>query len=273
MGPSSAPSVAPSDHARQLLAPLVLDPRRSVLLTDFDGTLAPIVDEPSAAVPLAGTTELLVGLADVFGRVAVVSGRPVSFLVDRLPGLVGSAVEVVGLYGLETAGPDGEALPDPVVAPWRPVVQAAAERLAERCPAGVLVEEKGATVTVHWRAAQQEQSWVTEAVAAEASRTGLAVHPARLSLELRPPLVIDKGTVVFRRCTGMAGACYLGDDLGDLPAFDALARWATEEDGVAIRVAVDGDDSAPDVVAAADLVVGGPEAVLGLLDWLVSAAG
>ena len=241
------------------------------MLTDFDGTLASIVAEPSAAAPLPGASEALAQLAGAFGRVAVVSGRPVSFLVDRLPDLVGTAVELVGLYGLEEAGPDGAVRHDPEVSRWRPVVAEAAGRLAADAPDGVLVEVKGAAVTVHWRAAPEAEAWVARAVAAEAGRTGLAAHPARLSLELRPPLAIDKGTVVARRCLGMDAACYLGDDVGDLPAFEALARWSAEEGGAAVRVAVEDEETDPAVRAAADLVVPGPASAVGLLRWLADA--
>jgi trehalose 6-phosphate phosphatase len=262
---------APSDRARALLAPLLAAPQRAAVLTDFDGTLASIVAEPSAAAALPGAAESLSDLAGTFGRVAVISGRPVSFLVDRLPGLVGTAVELVGLYGLEAAGPDGAVRDDPEVARWRPAVADAAGRLADGAPDGVLVEVKGAAVTVHWRAAPAFETWVAGAVAAEADRTGLVAHPARLSLELRPPLAIDKGTVVAGRCVGMDAACYLGDDVGDVPAFDALAAWSAGGGGTAVRIAVEDEETDPTVRAAADLVVPGPESAVGLLRWLADA--
>lgn len=76
------------------------EPSRTALLTDFDGTLSSIVEDPAAAVPLPGAVEVLARLAERYGLVGVVSGRPVSYLADRLRG-VGDRVWLSGLYGLE----------------------------------------------------------------------------------------------------------------------------------------------------------------------------
>ena len=69
---------------------------RTVLLTDFDGTLAPIVDDPGAARPLPGASDVLEQLGGVLLDVVVVSGRPVEFLTAHLP----ASISIVGLYGL-----------------------------------------------------------------------------------------------------------------------------------------------------------------------------
>src|SRR5579859_4469297 len=93
-------------------------PERSGVLVDFDGTLSAIVDRPELARPLPGAREALGALAARYGLVAVVSGRPVAFLVEHLavPG-----VRLSGLYGLE-AWHDGEVAVDPLAEPWRTVV-------------------------------------------------------------------------------------------------------------------------------------------------------
>lgn len=203
----------------------------------------------------------------------MISGRPVAFLADRLPAVIGSSVDLFGLYGLESAGPDGQAVSDPALEPWRSVVRGAVEQLRVGAPDGVLVEPKGTTVTVHWRQAPEAESWVVAAVAGVAAETGLVPRPARLSLELHPPVPIDKGTIVSERLEGMTAACYLGDDVGDLPAFDALGRWAAIGGTVGVLVAVEDAETAPEVLAAADVVVAGPEHVMGILRWLASELG
>ena len=81
-----------------VLTPFVERPGRAALLLDFDGTLSPIVDVPGDARPLAGAGEVLAALARRFAVVAVVSGRPASFLEPLLP----AGVVISGLYGLET---------------------------------------------------------------------------------------------------------------------------------------------------------------------------
>ncbi|HEX3947553.1 MAG TPA: trehalose-phosphatase, partial [Acidimicrobiales bacterium] len=88
-----------------VLAPFRDHPATAALFVDFDGTLAPIVEDPAAARPFSGVPELLVALAGRFGLVAVVSGRPVRFLQDVLGQSPG--VHLAGLYGMEEVGTDG----------------------------------------------------------------------------------------------------------------------------------------------------------------------
>ena len=263
------------DGAEALLAPLVADPSKTAVITDFDGTLAPIVVDPAAARVLDGVPHLLARLALSYAVVAVVSGRPVSFLAGQLGrpvGTTGAGVRLVGLYGLEEAGTDGSVHLAEEARPWLRVVAEAADRLAAGAPVGVLVEVKGAAVTVHWRRAPESEGWVSARVADEVARCGLVAHPGRASIELRPPLEVDKGTVVRRLTEGLPAACFLGDDLGDLPAYAALARRADEDGTHTVAVAVDDAETAPEVRAVADLVVDGPEGALAVLRWLDARA-
>ncbi|HAS08965.1 MAG TPA: trehalose-phosphatase, partial [Acidimicrobiaceae bacterium] len=79
-----------------------------------------------------------------------------------------------------------------------------------------------------------------------------------------PPLAVDKGTSVLALSEGCSTVAYLGDDLGDLPAFAALDQLA--EGGVTTcKVAIASDELHDDVAAAADLVLDGPQAVLAAL--------
>jgi trehalose 6-phosphate phosphatase len=277
-----APTVRlPSPEIRRTCAPLLTDPPASAIVSDFDGTLSPIVPDPAEARPLGGTAQLLSRLAGKFGVVAVVSGRPVSFLIDQLdaaghrrpvdaahrPGEAPRAVRLVGLYGLEWSDEAGVITRAPGAEHWRSAVDGSLERLQLTAPRGVVVEGKGLAVTIHWRRAPEVEPWVTEAVASESERTGLRPHLGRMSIELRPALDIDKGSVVRGLVEGCSAACYLGDDLGDLPAFAALAELRTA--GMAtVSVAVADDESAPEVAAAADLTLAGPPEALGLLGWL-----
>jgi len=91
-----------------------------------------------------------------------------------------------------------------------------------------------------------------------------------MACELRPPVPTDKGTVVRDLAKGFSAVACFGDDLGDLPAFAALARLAGQGTAIA-RVAVVDPESPPEVAAAADLVVEGPAGALELLRRLCSA--
>ncbi|HVX23046.1 MAG TPA: trehalose-phosphatase [Acidimicrobiales bacterium] len=251
------------------LVPLADHPTRSALFLDFDGTLAPIVDDPAGAAPLPGVPDLLVALGRRFGLVAVVSGRPVGFLADNLrrPG----GVHLAGLYGMEQIGPDGRSAGAGPAEPWRPVVADVTRRALAEAPPGAEVEPKGLTVTLHWRRRPDAEGWATRFARREGAATGLLAQPGRMSVELRPPVDADKGTVVRRLAAGWAAAACFGDDLGDLPAFRALGDLAAT--GVAVaRVAVVDADSPPEVVAAADVVVDGPAGAEALLRQLLDGA-
>jgi trehalose 6-phosphate phosphatase len=89
-----------------------------------------------------------------------------------------------------------------------------------------------------------------------------------MSFELHPPIAADKGTAVRDLADGLAAVCFLGDDLGDLPAFAELQRLADE--GVAtVRVAVRSDEAPEELLDAADVVVDGPEGARDLLRQLL----
>jgi trehalose 6-phosphate phosphatase len=246
-----------------LLAPLRDDPARAGIIADYDGTLAPIVDDPELALPLQGTAELLAQLAERYALIGVVSGRPLEFL-DRLmpPGVV-----TAGLYGLEVKV-DGERRDHPHGGAWREVVDDVAAHAEAAGPAGMLVERKGLSLTFHYRSQPALEPEVRAWAQVEARRSGLVARPARMSVELHPPIDADKGSALMDVTDGLGAVCFIGDDVGDLPAFDALDSLAAR--GVAtVRVAVSSSEAVADLVARADLVLEGPEEVHDLLRSLL----
>ena len=261
--PSTASTAS---EAEGLLRPFLEEPGAAAVLTDFDGTLSAIVDDPGRAGPVPGALEVLGRLAERYGLVGVVSGRPVSYLMERL-GEVEQLV-LVGLYGLERAVGDRiETLPGAEA--WAGVVAAAASDAEATAPPGVGVERKGLTVTLHVRTAPQHTAWIEQFGRQQAESRGLESHPGRLSIELRPPVPVDKGTVVAQLAAGYRAVCYCGDDRGDLPAFAALARLRAG--GVAtLALAAASEESPPELMAAADLAVDGPGGVVALLRRLVA---
>ena len=239
-------------------APFLGRPDRAGILTDFDGTLAPIVEDPAAARPLPGAVDVLRALAARYAKVGVVSGRPVAFL----RGLLGDDLWLSGLYGLETLE-DGELLEAPEAERWRPVVAEAVERAGSELGTGV--EPKGLSMTLHFRTAPEREPAVRAWAAEESARTGLVVRAAKASVELHPPVEADKGTVVTAAARGLEAVCFLGDDVGDLPAFVALGAL----DIHTVRVAVATEETPAELVAQADVVVDGPDGALALLRGLL----
>ena len=229
------------------------------LFVDFDGTLAHIVDDPATARPLPGVVDLLSALSARLRTVAVVSGRPVEFLAAHLDA---AGVVLSGQYGLEEWR-DGERLVDPQTQAWQETVAAVADRAEEELPAGIGVERKGLSVTLHVRVHPEHEAKVKGWAEGQATATGLVVHPARRSWELRPPVTTDKGTVVAALAAGLQAVCFIGDDRGDLPAFAVLDELAGRSPGIVVRkVAVASEEAPPELLLAADRVVDGPSGAL-----------
>jgi len=235
----------------------------AVIATDFDGTLSPIVDDPDTAALLPGAAEVLVELRSRVGELAVVSGRPVAFLEQRCP----PGLTLVGLYGLESVR-GGVRVDHPTAGVWRETLADIATDAELHGPAEMRVERKGLSLTFHYRGRPDLASQV-ETYAAQAARSsGLQVRTARMSVELHPPIDEDKGTVLERLATMHTGpVAYLGDDVGDLPAFDALDRIATSGRAT-LRVVAGSDELAPEMAARAELLLDGPAQVLEFLSRL-----
>jgi len=232
--------------AEALLARLAAEPGRAALFFDVDGTLAPIVARPEDAAVPEETQANLRRLAGRYALVACVSGRTAE-----------EAKRVVGVPELTYVGEHGLEL-DPRAERW----QRALEEFAEDVdwPA----ERKRLSISFHWRTANDPQAAETylARVAEQAAAAGLRPRFGRKVLEIRPPVDADKGTAVrtLLEHYGLHRALYAGDDSTDLDAFLGL-------DGLelAIRVAISSDEGPSELAAAADLVLGGPEALQELL--------
>ena len=255
------------------LAAIVADPGRALIALDFDGTLAPIVSEPSAARPHPDVPPALRRLATGVGTLAIITGRPAPVAVELggfadIPGLI-----VIGHHGFERW--EGGQLTSP---PPPPQVAAARTRLpgalaAARAPEGTRIEDKGHALVVHVRRTADPQAALarlTGPMAEFAADTGLDCQPGRMVIELRPP-GINKGTALTALIAERdpAAVLFAGDDLGDLPAFEAVrAARAAGRKGVAVCSA---SDEVTALAAHADLVLDGPKEVAALLAALAEA--
>jgi trehalose 6-phosphate phosphatase len=247
----------------EVLERIHADAGHAGILTDFDGTLSPIVDEPNAARPLDGIPALLDQLAGRYALVGVLSGRPVAFLQQFLP----PSLLLSGLYGLEVVRA-GVREDHPSGGMWREVIDDVATVARATGPDDMRVESKGLSLTLHFRGHPELEAAVRDLAERQATRSGLSIRPARMSFELHPPIPADKGTAVRHLADGLAALCFLGDDLGDLPAFEELERLAGE--GVAtVRIAVRSDEAPEALLDAADVVVDGPEGARDLLEALL----
>jgi trehalose-phosphatase len=257
----------------ELLAPLRRDPGRSAILTDVDGTIAPIVTDPAEAGVPEGTRELLRALAERYALVGCLSGRR-ALDARRVVGL--DEVAYSGNHGFELLLPGyTEVRPDPSLDGHEADAPRFVEGLdsSELERAGIRIEDKGAIVALHWRGAPNEAAAESLAheIANEAEWEGLVPHRGRKVLEIRPNVAINKGIAVAALIPArpIDHALYGGDDRTDVDAFAALRTL--HEDGeleTAVCVAVASDESPAEVTQAADLTVQGPEGFRHVLEAL-----
>ena len=196
----------------------------ALIATDFDGTLAPLVPDPDRSRPVDGAIDALAGLARRGAQVAVITGRDAGTVLrlgglDAVPGIV-----VAGVYGIETWTAGQLTTPD---------TPEAIERLRQRLPAvvgrgdpAVWIEDKRLSLVVHARRAADPEAALAELagpVTDLGHELGLEVHPGADVLELRLP-GYDKAGALGRLADARSAVLYVGDDLGDLPAFAETRR-------------------------------------------------
>jgi trehalose 6-phosphate phosphatase len=253
---------------------LAENPPSSGLILDFDGVLAPIVEDPTTSAMPDGVAAVLGRLAGKLGLLAVMSGRPAEFLADRVPV---AGVPLLGSYGIEQFQ-DGVIQVAPGAREWLGAVDEASRALSESLAGspGIRIERKSVSVAVHWRqapdhaAAETEVRRVAERVAAD---TGLRPEPGKLVEELRPPIDVDKGSAVLDLIgsENLSVIAYVGDDLGDIPALEAM-REATDFRGYAL-VVDHGPETAQKVRDSANQTFAGTEAFAAWLADLATKIG
>jgi len=211
---------------------------------DVDGTLAPIVDHPSDAVPDVDALKALTALAALpRTTVALVSGRPLLDL--RTMTALGPEILLVGSHGAE----HGDYVSVP---PARALVLEQVLRdvrvIADGVP-GVLLEEKATGVAVHVRNANREDAArvTSEVVAGPSSHPGVRTTHGKEVVELSV-VDADKGRALdrLRADTGADAVVYAGDDVTDEWAFarldapDVSIKVGPGETGARFRVAATG---------------------------------
>ena len=270
-----------SATARERYDALVAVADTLVVGLDFDGTLAPIVEDPERAHIHPDGRDVLVGLAEVVGAVAVITGRPARQVL-ALGGLdeVGEAIggsgrelHVFGQYGHERWSSTRRRIVSP--RPPRGLASLARELpriLREADAADAFIEDKGLAFAVHTRrlsdpdeAFARLEGPLTKA----AERHGMVVEPGRQVIEVRSP-GMDKGAVVRHLAEELTvgGFLFAGDDLGDLEAFDAVDELREAGTPTLLVCSESGEQTA--LRERADLVVPGPDGVMDLLRQLTA---
>ncbi|MGH3351641.1 MAG: trehalose-phosphatase [Nocardioides sp.] len=252
---------------------------------DFDGTLSPIVVDPSTAAIHPDAAEVLVALGTQVKALAIVTGRPAGQVVE-LGGLaaiadalaeMGKELYVFGQYGNERwSGSDRV-----VVGPPPPEGLAAFEAalpavLAAHGAQEAYIEEKGLAVGVHTRRFPEPDALAARLLpplTELAAEHGLMIEPGKQVIEVRAH-GMHKGHAIDALVAEVSPGAILfgGDDLGDVEAFEAVRAWGKAAGSPTLLVySHAGPDRGP-LAELADVAVPGPEGVLELLRGLAAAA-
>lgn len=267
--------------AAQRYADLVARGSEAVLGLDFDGTLAPIVEDPTRARIHPDAAAAVLAAGRHLGAVAVITGRPVrqaldlGDLAELSDGLVeaGRELFVLGQYGNERWS---SSHPEVVVPP----VPAGVDAFAADLPAALrsadaadaYIEDKGLAVAVHTRRladASAAYNRLLPVLGALADTHGLTVEPGRQVIEVRGGET-HKGEAVRTLAAELdaRGFCFVGDDLGDVEAFRAVEELRA--DGMAGLLVCSGSEEQPALRDLADVLVPGPDGVVAFL-WELAA--
>lgn len=240
---------------------------------DYDGTLTPIVARPETAVLSSQAKDILKQIShhSLF-KLAIISGRSLS-VIKALVGL--KNIAYVGNHGLEiecplchcqAQGREEISFTHPIAKEIEPVLRKLEQSLRERLVGigGVLIENKGLTLSIHYRLAKETavkriKKLLLEAIEYGEARDKLQVTEGKKVLEVRPLVEWNKGKAIERllEIYGMPGSLpiFAGDDVTDEDGFRVLQTVG----GISVFV---GDDK---VSSAADYYLDSPEQ---LYDWL-----
>jgi len=234
------------------------------LFLDYDGTLCPLQEHPSEAVlstAMRRTLKTCSRRPDT--DVAIISGRS---LEDLRQTVNDPELTYAGNHGLEIDGADVPHFVHEDLLHYRARVEALAKELGRLSVDGAWVEEKGPTLTYHYRAVAGERA---EALAKEAhsiiNTAGYQARDAHRAVEARPPIGWDKGRAVLHVLRSRYGpswsenvrVIYVGDDETDEDAFRLLS-------GLAITFRL----GSPNRPTAASRRLSDVNAVRTLLHWL-----
>ena len=251
----------------------ILSAGRVGLFSDFDGTLTPLFDDPRNTVLSPAIRDALSELSKRIELVAVVSGRDVRYLRETI-GL--TSMTYVGNHGLEEWKAGGER---PEYGAQVPVglVEEVESGVRSIGVSGLLVENKGLRVAVHYRNAPDlaaARCAVSQMLEPLVAGRGLGIKEGKMVWEIGPRVDVNKGTAVRRLARGyeLTGAIVLGDDVTDCDAFDAVHELVRDGSLKGVTVAVVDDETPEAVLRKADYRLSGLGEVEEFLRWMAYAS-
>ena len=237
----------------------------------MDGTISPIPrDFLETPIP-PPTIPQLTELASRLDLLAVISGRKAGALKDifDIPG-----IKYIGHYGMEW-WENGQAVLHPdVTASLSDMRAVAAELETLRSIDGVIIQDKWASISVHYNTARQPSTakqQILDFLEKSPHIKNLRLMDEKTNIGIVPRLDIDKGTAVtgLIHQYNLSGAIYLGDDIGDLPAFRAVRVTREKQEFMGLAVLVTGGATSRSLLYEVDFTLDGVPETETFLNWLV----
>lgn len=207
-------------------------PASPAVFLDLDGTLLEIAEHPDAVTPSDELKGILAKLpAATDGAIALISGRTVED-VDRI--VAPYRLAVAGVHGTQRRSTEGRMSHASMTSEWVEHVSPALERFVDRHP-GLVLENKGLSLAIHYRRRPELENVVLEFVAGLELPRDIEILRGRKVVELKSSHA-DKGKAIdaymsespFRNRTPV----FVGDDVTDEAGF----RVVNEMGGVSVKV-------------------------------------
>ena len=248
-----------------------LERPRFGLMTDVDGTISPTAPTPAQAAVSPANHLYLARLTPRLALVAAISGRAVADVRRLVVGIDGMVY--VGNHGLERWA-DGRAELAEGAEGYPAIIKEVTDELGRELQgAGILIENKGISASIHYRLSPDPDATgkrIMAAINASAQAGRLRIIPGRRAVNLLPPLAINKGTAVRDLIAGynLGGGVYIGDESTDTDAFKAIHEANRRPDFLGFALAVLSRETPPEVAAEADFTLDGTGDVTRFLEWL-----
>ncbi len=242
------------------------------LITDVDGTISQTAPTPQQAKVTPLCRQYLSALCNHLALVAAISGRSAVQVKDMI-GIDGMVY--IGNHGLErwTRG-HSEFIKD--AQDYPPVIEAVTKELISPLLSieGLSIENKGVTLTIHYRLCSNHQSARQDILAAIGNsphaRNLWIMEESKYAINLLPPVRVDKGTGLLDliREYNLRGGIYLGDDITDIYAFRAIRAASRNLDFQGFAIGITSQEMPEKLVEEADFTLNGVDDVERFLKWL-----
>ena len=241
------------------------------LITDMDGTISPIPHDFLRKTIPPPTLPQLTELVSRMDVLAIVSGRT-SEGIKNLVNIDG--IKYIGHYGMEQWEND-RAILHPDAGAYVPTMRAIAKELEPlRSIQGILIQDKWATISIHYHLCLQPEAakqQILDLLIKSPHIKNLLIMDEKTNIGILPRVDVNKGTAVTTliRQYRLEAAIYLGDDIGDAPAFRAIRQARSKKSFNGLGILVTGTETSHNLLDEVDFTLDGVQETETLLQWLV----